>query len=326
MPRYMSMREAIADTLSEEMARNKNIVYFAIDAREGATGLTTGLVDKFGPDRVVNTPIAESAIVGMGIGAALMGLQPVSEIMFEDFTMLAMDHLVNNMGTWHYMTNGQYNVPLTVMTVSGSGQFSGSGPGHGQCLQPMFMSVPGISICAPSTPCDAKGLLRTALRGKNPVIFSADTVLLGQAAGEVPSDDYTVPFGQARTVRAGTDVTVVAVGKMVPRAVESAVELEADGISVEVIDPRTIAPLDIEMILESVSRTGRLVVAEESRSVCGVGAEILASIAERAPSQLKAPAKRVAAPMMPIPAAAHMEKWYLPDKDAIVQSIREIMG
>jgi len=320
------MREAIREALALEMARNPNIIYFAIDAREGATGISTGLVEKFGKERIVNTPIAESSVVGLGIGAALMGLQPISEMMFEDFAMLAMDHLVNNMGTWNYLTNGQYNVPLTVISVSGSGQLNGSGPGHGQCLQPLFMSVPGISVCAPSTPYDAVGLLMTALKGKNPVFFSVDTVLLGNSKGEIPEEDYTIPFGQAKVVKSGRDVTVVAVGKLAYHAVDSAAELEKAGISVEVIDLRTIAPLDKTAVLQSVAKTGKLVVAEESRVVCGVGAEILAVIASYDPAMLKAPAIRVAAPMIPIPAAAHMEAWYLPNKDDISRSIKELVS
>jgi pyruvate/2-oxoglutarate/acetoin dehydrogenase E1 component len=326
MPNPVTMREAIRETVAEEMARNQDVVYIAIDAREGATGLSTGLVERFGKERIVNTPIAESSIVGMGIGAALMGLQPISEVMFEDFAMLAMDHLCNNMGTWNYLTNGQYHVPLTVICVSGSGQFVGAGHGHGQCLHPLFMSAPGVSVCAPATPYDARGLLRTALRGKNPVVYSVDTVLLGAARGEIPEEDYTIPFGRARVVRPGTDITVVAVGRMADHAEKSAAELETEGVSVEVIDPRTLTPLDGGAIIESVAKTGRLVVAEESRSVCGVGAEILALIASEDPSLLKAPAKRVAAPMIPIPAAALMEDWYLPSKDDIERAIRELMA
>jgi len=322
----MSMRQAIRETLAEEMEKNAKIVYFAIDARESATGLTAGLVDKFGPHRLVNTPIAESSIVGMGIGAALMGMQPVSEMMFEDFSMLAMDHLVNNMGTWHYLTNGQYNVPLTVITTSGTGTGSGSGSGHGQSLQTMFMSIPGISVCIPSTPYDAKGLLRTALRGKNPVIFSVDTVLQGRAKGEIPEADYTIPFGQAKVVKEGRDVTVVAVGKMVHEALRSADEMRENGIKVEIIDLRTISPLDKEAVLKSVAKTGKLVVAEESREVGGVGSEVISIIASEDPTLLKAPAQKVASPMIPIPAAAHMERWYLPDHDAINQKIRTLMG
>ncbi len=320
------MLEAIRQTLSEEMARSQGVIYLGIDARDSVTGLSAGLAERFGRERVINTPIAESSIVGMGIGAALMGLHPVSEIMFEDFAMLAMDHLYNNMGTVYYMSNGQYNVPLTVVVVSGTGQFAGAGPGHGQCLQPLFMSAPGISVCAPATPYDARGLLLTALQGEGPVIYSVSTVLLNAVQGEIPDEEYTVPFGRARLVRPGRDVTVIAVGNMVGRSETSASELEEQGISVEVIDPRTLAPLDRDTILESVAKTGRLVVVEESRSVCGVGAEILALVASADPSMLKAPARRVAAPSIPIPAAAHMEDWYLPDRDDITRSIQETVA
>jgi pyruvate dehydrogenase E1 component beta subunit len=326
MTRKISLREAIVEALEEEMTRDKDIVYFAIDARQGANGLTTGLVDKFGRERIVNTPIAESSIVGIGIGAAIMGLRPVSEIMFEDFAMLAMDHLYNNMGTWHYLTNGQYKVPLTVITVSGTGEGIGSGHGHGQALQPVFMSIPGINICVPSTPYDAKGLLKTAIRSDNPVIYSIDRVLLGKARGEVPEDEYTLPFGKAKVVKKGGDVTVVALGRMVPHALSSAAEMAKEGIELEIIDPRTIAPLDRDTILKSVAKTGRLVVAEESRLVNGLGSEILAIIASEDPALLKAPAKRVAAPMIPIPAAVVLEEMYLPDKDDIKEKVRELVG
>jgi pyruvate dehydrogenase E1 component beta subunit len=326
MPREISLVEAIRETLEEEMARDKDIVYFAIDAREGANGLTTGLVDKFGRERIVNTPIAESSIVGMGIGAAIAGLRPISEIMFEDFAMLAMDHLYNNMGTWHYLTNGQYKVPLTVITVSGTGGRISSGHGHGQTLQPVFMSIPGINICVPATPSDAKGLLKTAIRSDNPVIYSVDRVLLGKARGEVPEHEYTIPFGKARVAKQGGDITVVALGKMVPHALSSAAELAEEGIDLEIIDPRTIAPLDKDTILKSVAKTGKLIVAEESRLVNGLGSEILAIIASTDPTLLKAPAKRVAAPMIPIPAAAVLEDLYLPNKDDIAKQARELVS
>jgi pyruvate dehydrogenase E1 component beta subunit len=326
MSRKISLVEAIRETLEEEMERDKDIVYFAIDAREGANGLTTGLVDKFGRERIVNTPIAESSIVGMGIGAAIMGLRPISEIMFEDFAMLAMDHLYNNMGTWHYLTNGQYKVPLTVITVSGTGGNIGSGHGHGQALQPVFMSIPGINICVPATPYDAKGLLRTAIRSDNPVIYSVDRVLLDKARGEVPEGEYTIPFGKAKVVREGKDITVVALGKMVHHALSSATEMAKEGISLEIIDPRTIAPLDRDTILNSVAKTGKLVVAEESRIVNGLGAEVLAIVASEDPTLLKAPAKRVAAPMIPVPAAAVLENLYLPNKDDISSKVKELVG
>jgi acetoin:2,6-dichlorophenolindophenol oxidoreductase subunit beta len=326
MNRQISLREALREALAEEMARDKNVICIGIDVRVGATGLTTGLVDKFGKERIVNTPIAESTVVGMGIGAAIMGLRPVSEIMFEDFALLAMDHIYNNMGTWHYLTNGQYKVPLTVITSSGTGAGIGSGHGHGQALQPLFMSSPGITICVPATPYDGKGLLKTAIRSDNPVLFSVDAICLGTVTGEVPEGDYTIPFGKARIVREGRDATVVALGKMVHHALNSAAELEKQGISVEVVDPRTIVPLDRAAILKSVAKTGRLVVAEESRIINGFGSEVLAIVASEDPSVLKAPARRVAAPMIPIPAAAILEHMYLPNKDHVSKAVKELVG
>jgi pyruvate dehydrogenase E1 component beta subunit len=325
MPEVLTMLEALQQTIADEMAKNPDVIYLGIDVREGALRISTGLVDRFGPERVINTPIAESLIVGMGMGAALTGLRPISEVMFEDFAMLAMDHLYNNMGTTYYQTNGQFNVPLVVVVMSGTGHGIGDGAGHGQCLSPLFMSVPGISVCVPTTPADARGLLRTALRGADPVIFCVNTMLLSSARGEVAAGDYTVPFGKARTARPGGDVTVVAVGGMVAHAEASAAVLAGEGVDLEIIDPRTLSPLDRDAILESVAKTGRLVVAEESRSVCGVGAEVLATVASKDPSLLKAPAKRVAAPMIPIPAAAQMEGWYLPNGDDITAKVRELL-
>jgi pyruvate/2-oxoglutarate/acetoin dehydrogenase E1 component len=325
MSKVLTMLAALQETVAEEMTNNPDVIYLGIDAREGALRISKGLVDRFGRERVVNTPIAESLIVGMGIGAALMGLRPISELMFEDFAMLAMDHLYNNMGTTYYQTNGQFRVPLTVMVMSGTGHGMGDGAGHGQCLSPLFMSVPGISVCVPTTPADARGLLRTALRGADPVIFCVNTMLLTSAKGEVPEGDHATPFGKARVVRPGTDVTVLAVGGMVAHAEASAATLAEEGIEAEIIDPRTLAPLDRVAILESVAKTGRLVVAEESRSVCGVGAEVLAIVAAEDPSLLKAPAKRLAAPMIPIPAAAQMEGWYLPSSHELTARVRELV-
>ncbi len=327
MSKNITIAKAMNEALREEMSKNKDMVYFGIDVRIGANGgITKGLVEKFGKDRIVNTPIAESSIVGVGIGAAIGGLRAVSELMFEDFAMLAMDHLYNNMGTWYYLTNGQYNVPLTVIAISGTGEGMGSGQGHGQSLQPLLMSSPGINVCVPSNPYDAKGLLKTALRTDNPVFFSVSRILLNSVFGDVPKEDYSIPFGKASIVNQGKDATVVALGSMVRQALESANEVKKEGIKIEVIDPRTIAPLDKNTILKSVKKTGRLVVAEESRIVNGFGSEILAIIASEDPTLLKKPAKRVAAPMIPIPAARKLEKLYLPNKDNISSAIRELVN
>lgn len=327
MPRMMTIPEAIRCTLEEEMDKNPDIIFLGIDAREGVNGFSTGLVNRFGPDRIINTPINESSIVGMGLGAALMGLRPVSEIMLEDFATIAMDHLYNNMGSVYYMSNGQWSAPLTVIMPSGTGTLVGGGPGHGQCLQPLWMSIPGVSVCAPATPYDARGLLLTALRGQDPVIMSVNMFLaiFGPKA-EIPDQEYTVPFGVARVVRPGTDVTVVAASGMVRHAEASAEDMAKEGIDVEIIDPRTLAPLDMQTILESVAKTGRLVTVEESRATCGLGAEIIGQVACNDLTPLKAPTKRVACPPIPIPAAGHMEAWYLPDKDKISQQIRQVMS
>ena len=323
MSRKLTFAEAIREGIEHEMDKDNNIIYFGIDARQSPWGFTQGLVDKFGRERIVNTPIAESAIVGTGIGSAIMGLRAVSEIMFEDFAMLAMDHIYNNMGSWYYMTNGQYNVPLTVITTTGGG--TRTGYGHSQALYPLFMSAPGINVCVPSTPYDAKGLIISALKSDNPVVYSADRILAtSDYKDDVPEDEYIVPFGQAKVVREGKDITVVALAKMVREAIKSAEELEKGGISLEIIDPRTVSPLDKDTILKSVAKTGRLVVAEESRIVNGVGSEILSIIASEDPSMLKAPAKKVAAPMIPVPAADVLEDLYLPDYKNITEAVKQI--
>lgn len=325
MSRKITFAEAIREGIENKMEKEKDIVYFGIDARQSPWGFTEGLVEKFGSERIVNTPIAESAIVGTGIGAAIMGLRAFAEIMFEDFAMLAMDHIYNNMGSWHYLTNGQYKVPLTVITSTGGG--TRGGYGHSQALYPVFMSAPGISICVPSTPYDAKGLIKTAVMSDNPVIYSVDRILLRDDFKEhVPEEEYTIPFGRAKIVKEGKDVTIVALAKMVGEAQKSVEGLEKDGISMEIIDLRTLAPLDKDSILKSVAKTGRLVVAEESRVVNGVGSEVLSIIASEDPSLLKAPAKKVAAPMIPVPAGDILEDLYLPSHKSISEVVRELFN
>lgn len=324
MSRKTTFSEAIREGIEKEMEMDEDIVYFGIDARQSPWGFTQGLVDKFGRNRIVNTPIAESAIVGTGIGAAIMGLRTFAEIMFEDFAMLAMDHIYNNMGSWHYFTNGQYKVPVTVITSTGGG--TRTGYGHSQALYPVFMSAPGIHICVPSTPYDAKGLIKTAIRSDDPVVYSADRILIrSKSRDDVPEDDYMIPFGQAKVVKEGKDVTVVALAKMIQEAGKSAEELEKEGISLEIVDPRTLAPLDKDTILNSVAKTGKLIVAEESRIVNGVGSEILSIIASEDPSMLKAPAKKVAAPMIPVPASDVLEDLYLPGQKDITGAVLELM-
>lgn len=325
MTRKITFAEAIREGIEKEMERDKNIVYFGIDVRQSPWGFTQGLVDRFGRKRIVNTPIAESAIVGTGIGAAIMGLRTFAEIMFEDFAMLAMDHIYNNMGSWHYFTNGQYKVPLTVITSTGGG--TRGGYGHSQALYPLFMSAPGINICVPATPYDARGLIKTAIMSDNPVIYSVDRILLkSNYKDHVPEDDYAIPFGQAKIVREGKDITIVALAKMVMEAQKSAEELEKEGISTEIIDLRTLAPLDKDTILKSVSKTGRLAVAEESRIVNGVGSEILSIVASEDPTMLKAPAKKVAAPMIPIPAGDVLEDLYLPSHKNITEAVNQLFN
>jgi len=287
-------------------------------------GQTAGLVDEFGEERVINTPVAENAIAGVAIGAAMNGLRPVLELLLCDFAMLAMDQICNNLAQWRYVTGGQYPLPVTIRTTVGGG--FGLGFGHSQCLESMFVQVPGLILAEPSTPYDAKGLLTSAIRSEDPVIFFEHKKLLWKGEkGEVPEEEYAIPFGQAAVRREGKDVTVVALGCMVGEALDAARELAQEGIECEVIDLRTIVPLDKDALASSLEKTGRMVIAEEGRIRGGLGAEIAAAVCETHFAALKAPVRRVGAPMIPIPGSPCLESMYLPNKDAIVKAIKHIM-
>jgi pyruvate dehydrogenase E1 component beta subunit len=289
-----------------------------------AFGQTAGLFKEFGKDRVINTVIAENAITGVAMGAAMNGMRPIVELMFIDFAMLAMDQLYNQMGQWRYITGGQYPLPLVVRTAAGGGFRMAYG--HSQSLEAPLMNAPGLTICAPSTPHDAKGLLKSAIRCNDPVVFiEHKKLVLGGVEGEVPDGEYTVPFGKAEIRKPGKDVTIVATMFMVYEALMAAQQLAADGIDVEVIDPRTLVPLDKDTIFESVEKTGRLVTVEEGRIRCGFGAELAALACGDYFDLLKAPVQRVAAPMIPIPGSPVLEDMYLPNKDSIVRAVKRVM-
>jgi acetoin:2,6-dichlorophenolindophenol oxidoreductase subunit beta len=324
MTRKINFLQALNEAMAEEMRRDPSVFVLGEDVRMGAFGQTSGLVKEFGEERVLNTVIAENAITGVAMGAAMNGLRPVLELMFCDFAMLAMDQICNHLGQWRYVTGNQYGVPLTIRTAVGGGFRMAYG--HSQCLESQLIQAPGLILVEPSTPYDAKGLLKAAIRSDDPVlVFEHKKLMFGGIEGEVPEEDYTVPFGEAVIRKPGKDVTLVALGFMVYEALNAAEELAQGGIDVEVIDPRTIVPLDKETIFESLEKTGRLVTVEEGRIRGGIGAEIAALAASDYFSLLKAPVQRVAAPMIPIPGSGVLEDLYLPNKDSIVRAVKRVM-
>lgn len=324
MTRKINFMQALNEAMAEEMRRDPNVFIMGEDVRVSPFGQTAGLVKEFGEERVLNTPIAENAITGAAIGAALNGMRPVLELMFCDFTMLAMDEICNHLGQWRYITGGQYPLPVTIRTAVGAGLRMAYG--HSQSLESQFIQAPGLILVEPSTPYDAKGLLKSAIRCDDPVLFFEHKKLIfGGIEGEVPEEEYTVPFGQAVIRKPGKDVTVAALGFMVYEALGAAQELAGEGIDLEVIDLRSIVPLDKDTLFESVEKTGRLVTVEEGRVRGGIGAEIAALACTEYFSLLKAPAQRVAAPMIPIPGSPALEDLYLPNKDSIVRAVKRTL-
>jgi pyruvate/2-oxoglutarate/acetoin dehydrogenase E1 component len=316
--------EAIRAGLHEEMSRDPAVYVFGEDvALGGPFGVTKGLAEAFGENRVVNTPISEGTVMGLAIGAAAVGLRPVVEIMFIDFITLAMDQLVNHAAKLHYMSGGQLTIPLTVRVQCGIG--GNMGAHHSQSLESWLTHVPGLKVVIPATPADAKGLLKAAVRDESPVIFIEHRGLYW-SRGQVPDDDVVIPLGKAMIARNGSDVTIVAVAKMLAASLEAAEELAQDGISIEVIDPRSVAPLDLETIVSSVQKTARLVIVHEAVEAGGVGAEIAAKVQQAAFYYLDSPILRVAAPFAPVPASPPLEKCFVPAKDKIVDAIRKVLG
>ena len=317
-----SFLEAIRAGLHEEMSRDASVYLFGEDvALGGPFGVTNGLAETFGKNRVVNTPISEGTVMGLAIGAATAGLRPVVEIMFIDFITLAMDQLVNHAAKLHYMSGGQLKIPLTVRVQCG---ISGNmGAHHSQSLESWLAHVPGLKVVMPSNPADAKALLKAAIRDDNPVVFVEHRGLYW-ISGEVPVYDHVVPIGKAAVARDGDQLTIVATAKMLAAALEAAEELSSSGISVEVIDPRTIKPLDIDTIVNSVKKTNRLVIAEESHAFASVGAEISHQVMERAFDYLDAPIKRISTAEAPMPYAKNLEAAALPDVPKIVAAVKEV--
>jgi pyruvate/2-oxoglutarate/acetoin dehydrogenase E1 component len=314
--------EALREAIAEEMRRDGRVFVLGEDVRFAYTfAVTKGLVNEFGEERVRDTPISENGIVGVAVGAALAGMRPIAEIQFEDLILLAMDQLVNQAAKMRYMSGGQARVPMVVRTPGG---FWGSfGPHHSQNLEAIFMHTPGLKVAVPSTAYDAKGLLKTAVRGEDPVLF-LEHKRLYQMPGEVPDEEYVIPFGSASVRREGNDVTIVATQLMVHRALEAVEKLATKGIQAEIIDPRTIVPLDKKTILSSVEKTGRLVIVEEGCQTGGIGAEIAAIVAEERLSFLDAPIRRIGVPDTPIPFSPPLEEQVIPDTNRIVKTVTEL--
>jgi pyruvate dehydrogenase E1 component beta subunit len=324
MPEVRYVR-AITEALAEEMARDERVILLGEDigAPGGTFGATRGLYQQFGKERVRDTPISETAIVGAAIGAAVNGLRPVVEVMFMDFIATCWDQVVNQMAKMRYMFGGQVRLPLVLRTHVGAGL--SAGPQHSGSLEAWAVHVPGLKVVMPATPADAKGLLKAAIRDDNPVIVIENKTMYS-AKGEVPAGDHVVPIGRAAVRREGRDVTVVALSRMVGQALEAASRAAREGIEVEVIDPRSVSPLDQDCLLASVRKTGRLVIAHEGWAPCGVGAEIAALAAEHALSALKAPVRRVTPPFTPVPFSPPMERFWLPDAGRVLAAVRETMA
>ncbi|MDO8211085.1 alpha-ketoacid dehydrogenase subunit beta [Conexibacter sp. CPCC 206217] len=316
--------QAVRDAIAEEMRRDETVVLFGEDVEVGYVfRVTKGLVEEFGPLRVRDTPISELAIAGAAVGAAMTGLRPVPEIQFVDFTTLAMDQIVNQAAKLRYMTGGQARVAMTLRAPVGP--LANYAAQHSQSFHAFFCNVPGLVVAMPTTPADVKGLLKASIRSDDPVIFLEHKALYGMR-GEVPEGEHLVPLGVAEVKRAGRDVTVVATGKLVHESLRAAEDLAREGIELEVVDPRTLYPLDTETILESVRRTGRLVIADEAPKMCGYAAEIAALAAEEALEYLTAPVKRVALAHAPMPCAPPLEEYVLVGAREIAQAAREAVA
>jgi pyruvate dehydrogenase E1 component beta subunit len=320
----ITMREALNQALREELRRDENVFLMGeeVAAYQGAYKVTKGLLDEFGDKRVIDTPITELGFAGLGVGAAMAGLRPIVEFMTFNFSILATDQIINSAAKMLYMSGGQYKIPIVFRGPGGSAfQVSSQ---HSQALESWFAYFPGLKVVMPSTPADAKGLLKSAIRDDDPVIFIEQERMYGNK-GEVPDEpDFTVPLGVADVKREGKDATIVARSLMVPVALKAADELEQTGVSCEVIDPRTIRPLDIDTIVNSVKKTNRVVVAEESHPFCGVAAEISTQIMERAFDYLDAPVKRVSGVDVPMPYAKNLEELAIPTVAQIVAAVREV--
>jgi pyruvate dehydrogenase E1 component beta subunit len=321
--RTITYRQALNEALAEELSRDPAVFIMGEDVGRfgGPFGVTAGLFDRFGATRIRDTPISETAIIGGALGAALVGMRPVVEIMFGDFLPVAADQIINQLAKARYMSGGKVNVPVVVRVTTGAP--GSSAAQHSQSPESWFLNVPGLKIAVPATPADAKGLLKAAIRGSDPVLFFEHKILY-DISGEVPDGDVLIPLGQARIARVGTDVTLIVIGGMLPAALTAAEQLAAEGISVEVIDPRTLVPFDLNTILTSVKKTGRVVIAHEAHLRGGPGAEIAALIAEQAFDALRAPIVRVAAKDVPLPYGLILENFVLPSVADLIAATRQL--
>ena len=322
--RQISYREAVSEAIKEEMARDDRVFLIGEDVGilGGAFSSTKGIYDVFGDKRVLDTPISETAIVGYALGAAMAGMRPIAEIMRVDWMTICMDEIVNQTAKMRYLSGGHPEVSLVIRAAAEGG--IGLGGQHSQSFEAWFVHVPGLKVVMPSTPYDVKGLLKAAVRDPDPVIFLEPGVLYG-VSGPVPEEEYVIPLGEAEVKREGKDVTIVAWGTLLPKTLNAAQTLASDGIEVEVVDPRTLRPLDIDTIVDSVKKTGKLIVAHEAMKTCGVGAEVVALVQERAFDHLDAPIQRVATPDVIIPVNRSLERLVLPQEETIVEAVRSIV-
>jgi pyruvate dehydrogenase E1 component beta subunit len=332
MARKLPMYKAISEAISLEMEKDNNVFVMGEDIGiyGGIFGATNGLLEKFGPERVKDTPISESAFIGAALGAAAKGMRPIVELMFVDFFGVAMDQLYNHIAKVHYMSDGQVKMPLVIMTAMGGGY--GDAAQHSQCLYSLFAHIPGLKVVIPSNSYDAKGLMASAIRDNNPVMYFFHKGLMGlgwvtpldEAIKEVPEEAYTIPFGKANIVKEGNDITIVTVAKMVYEALWAAKELEKEGINAEVIDLRTLVPLDKETVINSVKKTGRILVVDEDYKSYGMSGEIITSVVEHMGDKFKSLPKRLTYPDIPIPYSRALEKFALPDKEKIVNIVKNM--
>jgi acetoin:2,6-dichlorophenolindophenol oxidoreductase subunit beta len=323
--REISFAQAVREALAEEMRRDSRVCIFGEDVAEAGTPfkVLSGLVEEFGSERVIDTPISEAGFTGIGVGAAMTGLRPVVDIMFGDFITLTMDQMVNQAAKVHYMSGGHWNVPMVMRTTLGATRRSAAQ--HSQSLHAWFSHIPGLKVVLPSTPYDAKGLLKTAIRDENPVVFFEDKMMY-KLKGRVPDEDYTIPLGVADVKREGGDITLVATSSMVQIALDAANLLEKEGIGAEVVDPRTTWPLDEKTIVDSVKKTSRAIVLDEGYGRYGVTSEIAAVIAEGAFYDLDAPVKRMGAMHVPIPFSPPLEDETVPTADAVFEAAKKMCG
>jgi len=323
--RELTYADALREALREEMLHDPKIILLGeeIGVFQGVYKVTRGLLDEFGPERVRDTPISETAIAGTAVGLALAGMRPVAEIMYMDFIPLCLDQLATQAAKMRFMSGGQLNVPMVLRTQYSLGRQHGSQ--HSQFFPSIFFQVPGLKVVLPATPYDAKGLLKSAIRDTGPVLF-IESGLLYRTKGPVPEEEYAIPLGEAEVKMKGTDVTIVAASRVVGEAMSAAQKLQEKGISAEIVDIRTLQPLDLDTILESVKRTARLIVASDDVKTGGIGAEISASVVESAFDYLDAPIMRVACPDMPVPFSPPLEQMYMPNAQRIADAATELVG